>query len=486
MPFSSFIKNRKNGHIYIHPIYSNTYKNNRSLTYFFNMTKNKSSFNCSNCGYRPPKWLGCCPECNTWGSITEIETKPFGFQNKQSGVANTQKMVPLHTVNTTQQSRMCSGIDEWDRVLGGGIVPGSFLILTGDPGIGKSTLLLQIAHALANTYRVFYFSSEESLQQIAQRAQRLGCMHENLLCSDEAQLESIIATATEQKPDIVVIDSIQNCYSANSQVLPGSIGQLREAGFELMRMAKEQTIATILTGHITKEGTIAGPKMLEHMVDGVFYLQGEDRWQTRMLRSVKNRFGALGELGFFQMESVGLQEMPDINQYLLNEATFSPGSVLTSSLEGSRSVLLELQALLVPTKFGIPQRVISGIDQKQVLLIAAILEKYLQIKLSSYDLFFKVSGGFKIKDNSADLAIALSLLSNYFQKPLPSKSLVLGEISLTGHIKPINLISLHSKEAQKFGFKHIVLAKNQKIESSAIPALYFNNVYELLSLFDSE
>ena len=444
------------------------------------MAKQSITYNCSNCGYRPPKWVGCCPECDQWDSISEIKHSTTTRASRKTEVS----LQPLHTISMQAQKRMTSGIAEWDRVLGGGIMPGSFLILTGDPGIGKSTLLLQIAHKLAAQYHVFYFSSEESLEQVRLRAERLGCLDEKLLCSDEAQLEVIIELAEEKKPDIIIIDSIQNCYSTNSQIIPGSISQLREAGFKLMRLAKKSNIAVMLTGHITKEGTIAGPKMLEHMVDGVFYLQGEDRWQTRVLRSVKNRFGALGELGFFEMHEHGLQEVPDINQHLLNEASYSPGSALISYIEGSRPFLLELQALLIPSKFGMPQRVISGIDPKQVILIAAIIEKYLHIKLSTHDIFFKVSGGFKIKDSAADLGIALALLSSYFQQPLPEKSIALGELSLTGRVKPINQIGMHLREAQKFGIEQLFLAHNQKIETTKSSIKKFSSVYQLLELFE--
>lgn len=448
------------------------------------MAKQSITYNCSNCGYRPPKWIGCCPECDQWGSVTEI--KHSVATRTGATRVGTASLRRLDTISMQAQKRMPSNIAEWDRVLGGGIMPGSFLILTGDPGIGKSTLILQIAHKLAAQYHVLYFSSEESLEQVRLRAERLNCLDENLLCSDEAQLEAIIEVSEEKKPDIIIIDSIQNCYSANTQVIPGSIGQLREAGFKLMRLAKECNIAVLLTGHITKEGTIAGPKMLEHMVDGVFYLQGEDRWQTRVLRSVKNRFGALGELGFFEMQEHGLQEVPDINQHLLNEASASPGSTLISYIEGSRPFLLELQALLVPSKFGMPQRVISGIDPKQVILIAAIIEKYLHIKLSAHDIFFKVSGGFKIKDSAADLGIALALLSSYFQQPLPEKSIALGELSLTGRVKPINQIGMHLREAEKFGITQLLLAQNQKIGKPKTPTKTFNSVYQLLELFDIE
>jgi DNA repair protein RadA/Sms len=250
-----------------------------------------------------------------------------------------------------------------------------------------------------------------------------------------------------------------------------------------MRLAKENDITVIVTGHITKEGTIAGPKTLEHMVDAVFYLQGEDRWQTRVLRSVKNRFGTINELGFFEMQAHGLEEVPNINEQLLREISHCPGSVLISVVEGSRPLLLELQALTIESKLGIPQRVVSGLDQKQVVLIAAILEKYLHIKLSTQDIFFKVSGGLKIKESSTDLGIALALLSSYFQQPLPKKSIALGEISLTGQIKPINQINVFIKEAEKFGIEQLLVAGHQKTDATACHVVRFNTVYELLKLF---
>jgi DNA repair protein RadA/Sms len=445
------------------------------------MAKQKIEFNCASCGYRPPKWVGCCPSCNEWGSISELQPS----LSTKSGIfsATPTNVTPLALVKPYQHERMLSGIGEWDRVLGGGIMAGSFIILTGDPGIGKSTLLLQVVHALAARHKVMYISSEESLEQVRLRAQRLNCLEHDFLCSDQAQLESIITLSEEHKPDILVIDSIQNCFSQASQVIPGSVGQLRESAFKCMRLAKEHNIAIILTGHITKEGTMAGPKLLEHMVDGVFYLQGEDRWQTRILRSVKNRFGAIGELGFFEMEEHGLQEVPNINQQLLNEASYSPGSALISYIEGSRPLLVELQALAVPSKFGMPQRVISGIDPKQVILMAAIIEKYLHIKLNTYDIFFKVSGGFKLQDSGIDLGITLALLSSYFQKPLPEKSIALGEINLTGQIKPINHIHIHLQEAQKFGINQLLLAYNQRLEKKFCTEKRFSSVYQLLELF---
>lgn len=397
-------------------------------------------------------------------------------------------MQSLHDIALMPQKRMCSGVFEWDRVTGGGIMPGSFIMLTGDPGIGKSTLLLQIAYKLAQHHSILYFSSEESLEQVKLRAERLGCLDDttnhNILFSDQANLDEIITTALQHHPALIIVDSIQNCYTNETHSLPGSIGQLKESAFRLMRLAKDNTIAVLLSGHITKDGSMAGPKTLEHMVDAVFYLQGEDRWQTRVLRSVKNRFGTVNELGFFDMGEQGLREVPNINQHLLEEITQSPGSALISHIEGSRPLLLELQALTIATKFGIPQRVVTGLDQKQVVLIAAILEKYLQIKLSSQDIFFKISGSLKIKGSTSDLGIALALLSSFFQQPLPEKSIALGEISLTGQIKPINHINLHISEIEKFGVNKLFLAKNQKLQKTVCSTMKFDHVYELLKLFE--
>ncbi len=443
------------------------------------MSKIKQKFQCNYCNYNTLKWLGCCPGCNKWETLKEVQQSSLTKKivSKNINVQN------LETVPTTTYKRMLCNIIEWDRVIGGGIVPGSFLVLTGDPGIGKSTLLLQISDKLSQNYKALYFSSEESLQQIKARALRLGIKNSQLLFSDEANLHNIIATTEQIKPYIIIIDSIQNCYIKDTQTTPGSIGQLKESTFLLMRLAKENNIAIIISGHITKNGTIAGPKTLEHMVDGVFYLRGEDRWQTRVLRSVKNRFGSTGELGFFSMQSGGLEQVKNINEQLISEITNCPGSVLVSVMEGSQPLLLELQALTIKSKLAIPQRVISGIDHKQVVLIAAILEKYLDIKLSLHDIFFKVGGGFKIKGSSTDLGIALALLSSYFKQPLPEKSIALGEISLTGQIKPINKVATYINEAKKFGIRKFLIAETQDLKVSDCIIEKFSNVYELLKLF---
>jgi len=458
----------------------------KTVLYAKNMNKLKSSFKCSNCSYITIKWIGCCPECKEWDSLVENIINTSSATERLYNNTHAARLVSLDSIDATEQPRVLSGIGEWDRVVGGGLVPGSLIVITGDPGIGKSTLLLQVAYEIAKIKRVFYFSTEESLQQLKGRADRLktACTtNSSLLFSDAAELTSIITSARDAKPDMVIIDSIQNCYINNAHTLPGSVGQLRDAAFQLMRLSKENNITVIITGHITKEGIIAGPKTLEHMVDAVFYLQGEDRWQTRMLRAVKNRFGAINELGFFCMEQHGLQEVPNINAHLISEISHAPGSALVSIMEGSRPLLLELQALTNASKLAMPQRVVSGLDHKQVVLIAAILEKYVKIKLSMHDIFFKVSGGFKIKGSESDLGIAFALLSSYFQEPLPEKSIALGEISLTGQIKPINNIGQLIKEAEKFGITTVLIAKNQTIEKTTCTIKRFHNVYELLSLF---
>ena len=442
--------------------------------------KQKTTYNCENCAYQTPKWLGCCPGCKQWNTIQEAGASHYVLA--KSNHTPTTPLTDLSSIDLPVKERFITGIGEWDRVTGGGIVPGSFMMLTGDPGIGKSTLLLHIAYSVGSSTKVLYFSSEESLEQVKQRALRIEKLSPNVLFSDTAQLDSIIATAQEHKPGLVIIDSIQNCYTAEQHAIPGSIGQLKEAAFKLMRLAKEHSIALLVSGHITKDGVMAGPKTLEHMVDAVFYLQGEDRFQIRMLRSVKNRFGTVNELGFFEMQELGLQELHNINAYLLEEASYNVGSVLSSFIEGSRPIIIELQALTIATKYPSAQRVISSVEYNQVILIAAILEKFLKINFSSQDIFFKISGGFKIKCSGLDLGIALALLSSYYQKTLPERSLVLGEISLTGHIKPINGIAMLVKEAEKFGIKRCFVAHNQQIESS-IRIIKLQHVYDLLELF---
>lgn len=453
------------------------------------MAKQHLKYKCSSCGATTNKWAGCCLQCKQWHTLEENNTPPAsaasGVSSARPTAVHSLSDLPLHD----DTKRLNSGIKEWDRVMGGGLMPGAFLIITGDPGIGKSTLLLQVAAHLAQQYPVLYFSSEESGGQLRQRAERLTLPPtDKLRFSDSADLASIIATTEQEKPKVVILDSIQNCYLnvQERSTLPGSVPHLKQAGFSLMQLAKQNGITVIVTGHITKEGQMAGPKLLEHIVDGVFYLKGEDRWHVRMLRAMKNRFGTIDELGFFEMTSTGMQPLANINAHLLSQTTHAPGAALTCSLEGTRPLLLEIQALCVATKFSMPQRVVTGIDQKRVLLIAAILEKYLQVALSGFDIFCKVSGGCTIKESASDLAIALALLSSFFQHPLPEKSIAVGEISLTGQIKPVSYFEPRIREAATFGLTHYFVSAEQQQVPRSGNVTKITNVYELLRLFPTE
>lgn len=453
------------------------------------MAKPKANYLCSACGATTSKWSGCCLSCKAWNTLDEQAAAPAptpGVASSSARPVTTRSLDELPAASTAP--RLSSGIKEWDRVMGGGLMAGAFVIVTGDPGIGKSTLLLQVGDALAQKHTVYYFSSEESGSQIKQRAERLGVgSHKNFRFSDCAELSTIIATAQHDKPAVLILDSIQNCYlSEEKSSLPGSVSHLKYAGFALMQLAKQHGITVIVTGHITKEGQMAGPKLLEHIVDGVFYLQGEDRWHVRMLRAVKNRFGTVDELGFFEMGNTGMQPLANINAHLLSQISHAPGAALTCSLEGTRPLLLELQALCVDTKFSMPQRVVTGVDPKRVLLIAAILEKYLHTSLSGVDIFFKVSGGCTIKESASDLAIALALLSSFFQHPLPNKSLALGEISLTGQIKPVSYCEPRLREAATFGLTTFFIAHEQQKVPSNGTVHRLKSVYELLKLFPVE
>ncbi|MBP7854701.1 DNA repair protein RadA [Candidatus Babeliales bacterium] len=447
--------------------------------------KSQNYFECLQCSYQTLKWIGCCPECKAWNSFDQISTSTNTKEHTAAILDPDQHLHHIDEIISQDVQRIQTQNTEWDRVTGGGIVPGSFILISGDPGIGKSTLLLQICTQVSIQHDVIYFSSEESLAQVKLRFKRIKTTTpERLKFCDQNNVSTIIDICKEKKPALIIIDSIQSIINDEQTGLPGTISQLKESAFKLMRLAKEHNIAIIATGHITKEGTVAGPKLLEHMVDAVFYLQKEDQWQTRTLRSMKNRFGSVNEIGFFQMNDCGMQEIANINQHLLDQTTHTPGSTIVSSLEGTRPLFLELQALIVQAKFAIPQRIITGIDHKHVTIIAAILEKYLHIPLSKHDIFFKISGGIKIKDQTCDLGIALALLSGYFQQSTPTKTIALGEISLTGQIKPVYNINIHMKECKTFGFSNIIIAKNQILEKPDIHKIKrLSNVHELLLLF---
>lgn len=441
--------------------------------------KSNTIFSCTNCSYQSIKWMGVCPECRTWGSLEEEESSPI-----KKALATAAPAKHFDQISESQSDRIHVGVDEWDRVMGGGIMPASFLILTGDPGIGKSTLLLQIASKLSDDKKVLYFATEESLAQIKQRACRIGLEKSKILLSEDRDFETISGIIDQERPDLAIIDSVQSCFLSSEQSFsPGSLSQLKEISFRLMQLAKGKNVAILITGHITKDGSMAGPKLLEHMVDGVFYLHGEQTLGNRILTATKNRFGPVGEIGFFQMSQDGLEPVEDVNNRILRETVKAPGSSLSVLCQGTRSVIVEFQALCVRSKFGQPQRIITGTDYKRVVLIAAILEKHLKMSFSSHDIFFKVGGGVWTKESSSDLAIAIALVSSYLGQAISKNCLSVGEVSLTGQITTHKKDLVMAEQISKTCVDTIIVGKTSK---SGQNLTRVNNVFELLKLFPRE
>jgi DNA repair protein RadA/Sms len=423
------------------------------------MPKEKIHFVCQSCGYISPRWMGKCPECNAWNSFTEEKTV---VSSRKKSKAHAATPVALTGIQGEKGARIQIGLGELSRVLGGGIVYGSAVLIGGEPGIGKSTLLLQAADDICSRgHRSLYISGEESARQIKLRAERLKVSSENLGILTETDLGTITATISEYKPQVVVLDSIQTTQSANSLSPPGTIGQIRECAYELMNFTKREGIALFLVGHVTKEGVIAGPKVLEHMVDTVLYFEGDRNHMYRIVRAVKNRFGPSGEVGIFEMTESGLQEVKDPSRIFLSEKeTITSGSVTTCAIEGTRPLLLEIQALVTNTSYSFPQRVSTGIDTKRLALLLAILEKREGLALKNFDVFVNVAGGVKILEPSSDLAVAMAVASNLWDKPFSPKSIAVGEVGLGGEVRSVSRIEDRIKEAEKLGFEEIVLPKS--------------------------
>ncbi|HPF19959.1 MAG TPA: DNA repair protein RadA [Syntrophomonas sp.] len=419
------------------------------------MAKALSKFVCRDCGFETAKWLGKCPGCGAWNSLLEERTAPAG----KSRAIRTIEALALNSIPQTQVYRFSSGMNEFDRVLGGGMVPGSLVLLGGDPGIGKSTLLLQVADNLAQLGRkVLYLSGEESPLQIRLRSVRLGIETDRIYLLNEQNLDLLDSYLTEIDPDLVIIDSIQTVYCESLSSIPGSVSQLRECTAKLMTMAKHSQRVFILVGHVTKDGALAGPKVLEHMVDVVVYFEGEKNYSFRILRGVKNRFGPTDEIGLLEMSGQGLMEVLDPAQIFLN--TNEPpagGSAVVASYEGSRPLLIEIQALVALSGPGYARRMASGVDQNRLALIIAVLEKKWGLNLSAYDVYLKVTGGVFIKDPSVDLGIAAAILSSFKEIPLPRDMVFLGEIGLSGDIRSVPFLDNRLKEANKMGFHQVVL-----------------------------
>ncbi|MGP9805734.1 DNA repair protein RadA [Paracoccus sp. NSM] len=430
------------------------------------MAKSSSAFTCTACGAAHKKWAGRCDACGEWNSI--IEEAPLSQGPGRGLGAHKGRVVPLSNLSTSEPPppRSRSGMEEFDRVLGGGLVPGSALLVGGDPGIGKSTLLLQHAAALSRTGRqAIYFSGEEASAQVRMRAMRLGLADAPMRLGAETNLRDILTTLEAERPDLAVIDSIQTLWSDTIEAAPGSVAQVRASAHELVTFAKRHGVAVILVGHVTKEGQIAGPRVVEHMVDCVLYFEGERGHQFRILRSVKNRFGPSGEIGVFEMTGSGLSEVTNPSALFLSERGQPiAGSAVFAGIEGTRPVLTEVQALVAPSTLASPRRTVVGLDSGRVSTILAVLEARCGIPFAGLDVFLNVAGGMKVVEPAADLAIAGALLSAREDSALPPEAVLFGEISLSGALRPVGQAENRLKEAQKLGFTQAILPEAQKVE----------------------
>ena len=417
----------------------------------------KSVFFCQNCGHEENKWLGQCPMCKEWNTFVE---EPVSFSKSASAkLIKDAEVVALKHVETDQEERIKTKIEELDRVLGGGIVPGSLLLVGGDPGIGKSTLLLQVCQRLCeDKHQVLYISGEESLKQIKLRANRMGEFTEDLLLLCETNLEIVKNVIQKRKPEVVIIDSIQTMYSEEVASAPGSVSQVRESTNVFMQLAKGLGISIFIVGHVTKEGTVAGPRVLEHMVDTVLYFEGDRHASYRILRGVKNRFGSTNEIGVFEMRQNGLVEVENPSEFMLNgKPENASGSVVACSMEGTRPILIEIQALVCSSNFGMPRRTAAGTDYNRVNLLMAVLEKRVGIHLSNYDAYVNIAGGIKMNEPAVDLGIVMAIVSSYKNQTIDEKTIVFGEVGLSGEVRAVNMPEQRVAEAKKLGFTTCIM-----------------------------
>ena len=422
------------------------------------MAKQKTVYFCSQCGHESSKWMGQCPACKQWNTFTEekvTETKKGGAKSLKTSASP----MNISEVTIENEERIPTGIGELDRVLGGGIVKGSLSLVGGDPGIGKSTLLLQVCRNLANNKRkVLYISGEESMHQIKMRAERIGTFEEEMLLFCETDLDAITSAILKTKPEFAVIDSIQTMYSEEVSSAPGSVSQVRESTNVFMQLAKGLCIPIFIVGHVTKEGTVAGPRVLEHMVDTVLYFEGDRHASYRILRAVKNRFGSTNEIGVFEMRQSGLEEVENPSEYMLSgRPEQSAGSVVACSMEGTRPILIEIQALVCRSNFGMPRRTAAGTDYNRVNLLMAVLEKRLGMALSNSDAYVNIAGGIRMNEPAIDLGIVMALVSSYRNRPVDEKTIVFGEVGLSGEVRAVNMPEQRVAEAKKLGFETCIL-----------------------------
>ena len=422
------------------------------------MAKVKTKYICQQCGYESAKWWGICPECNSGGSMVEEAYTQKETARTKNQSSHLQKSVDLKSVEGTEADRFTTHISEFDRVLGGGIVRGSLVLIGGDPGIGKSTLLLQLAHHISKEKKVLYISGEESAQQIKLRASRLFSGDMNMLILAETNLDTIEGEILAVMPDVVVIDSVQTVSSPELTSLPGSVSQVREATGRLMNIAKANNISCFLVGHVTKEGAIAGPRVLEHLVDTVLYFEGERFNTYRMIRAVKNRFGSTNELGVFEMTDKGLIEVSNPSKILLSEHSVgAPGTAIVCTMEGTRPMLVEIQALVAPTTFAVPRRTATGIDFNRLNMLLAVLERRAGLRIQSQDVYVNLTGGIKIYEPSLDLGIACAVASSFSNREIKNNVAFFGEIGLTGEIRSVSFGEKRINEALKLGFEEVIV-----------------------------
>ena len=449
------------------------------------MAKNKTVFVCNECGYESGKWLGKCPACNSWNSF--FEQKVVESKNSSLKLEDKKRNVPqkLNSYEAKETFRTSTGFGELDRVLGGGLVKGSLILLGGEPGIGKSTLILQICDKVNGEGKVLYVSGEESAEQIKSRADRLNIKNDDILFLGETDIDIVNQAIIDLNPKLVIIDSIQTMYSEELSAAAGSVSQVREITSQIMRVCKSRDITTIIIGHVTKDGNIAGPRVLEHMVDTVLYLEGERYFSYRVLRGVKNRFGSTNEIGMFEMKEEGMTEILNPSDILISEREDNPaGSCIVSCIEGTRPILVELQALTAQSIFGYPKRTANGVDFNRLALLIAVMEKKAGLMLGSQDVYLNVVGGLRISEPSIDLGMILVTASSFKNVAIPKDMVIMGEVGLTGEVRRINLIEKRLKEAEKMGFKKCIIPESNKKglkEKYKLDIIGVKNVNEAMS-----
>jgi DNA repair protein RadA/Sms len=427
------------------------------------MSKKKTTFFCQECGYESVKWLGRCPGCGVWNTMVEETVQPD--RNSKTGLAlglsSGQAAVPISEVDIEEWPRFQTGSEELDRVLGSGVIPGSMVLIVGDPGVGKSSLTLKVcAHLAKEQGTVLYVTGEESPQQVKMRASRIGAMHDRLFVLSETNLEIIEQQTLKLKPALLVIDSIQTVFRPDIQSAPGSVSQVRESAVQLLKLAKSNSIATFIVGHVTKDGSLAGPRVLEHIVDTVLYFEGDRNAQFRVLRAIKNRFGSTNEIGLFEMRGEGLVDVPDASKLFLSERPLDvPGSIVVPTIEGTRPLLVEIQALVSTSPYMPPRRTADCVDIKRIQLLLAVLEKRVGMLLGNSDVYVKVAGGIKIDEPAADLGLIIALASSFRNSNTPADTVFIGEVGLAGEVRAVAQVEPRIREAEKMGFKKIILPK---------------------------